>query len=250
VIEVSPALDDLIACACDPNPVLRFPTARVMAEAVEAIGRESGTLATHVQVSDYIERLVGSDLIQRRELVAQRIANGERASMSGPELVAVPEGVSAPLPLISKRPEPEPAHDSSGPIVVGIPGERRPYKLALGVGAVLVLGAAGALAWQAISKDDVVAPTGLASRPTGASQPLDTAASTAPLVTPQSQPIASTTASALGATPPQKPKSPAKPTSKKPDTKPPAAPATPGTSKGGGPIKAPEGISTANPYRR
>jgi hypothetical protein len=230
--------------------VLRFPTERVMAEAIETIGRESGKLATHGQVSDYVERLVGSDLARRRELVAERIANGERASMSGPELVSVREGVSAPLPLISKPPPPEPAEDSSGPIVVGIPGERRPWKLALGVGAVLVLGAAGAITWQAIAKDDVVTPTGLASRPTGEPQPAETTTATPPLVTPEPQPVASTAPSALAATPAQKPKSQTKPTGRKPDSKPAAAPATTGTNAGGGPLKPPEGISTAHPYRQ
>lgn len=240
-MEIEPAIDELVAVACDPNPVRRFQTARAMADSIERIGRGAGMLATHGEVSDYVERLVGTDLARRRELVAQRLANGERVSITnGPELV----GVSAPLPLVhERRPDPA-AQDSSGPIVVGIPGERRPWRLALGVSGVLVLVAAAVLGWQAVSGASEAKQTTVATPP-----PLDSTsvptASPPPEITPETapEPVASAAASANATAAPPIRKPIPRGVSK--------APASASTSTAGakGPVRPPEGISTANPYR-
>ena len=60
--------------ACHSHPEERFQTAREMLDALEAAAESIGGLARHVEVSEFVEALVGRELAERRELVKARRA--------------------------------------------------------------------------------------------------------------------------------------------------------------------------------
>jgi serine/threonine-protein kinase len=115
VANVPPAVDTLLARACASWPEMRFDTARAMAEEIERVQRELGMMATHREVAERLEALVGHDLSQRRKLVASMLEQqgpGERlVATPGPRAELAPESsVSAksadselPAPLKPRR---------------------------------------------------------------------------------------------------------------------------------------------------
>lgn len=210
VMEVPPQLDALVARACERKASLRFPTARAMADAIEQIARDTGWLASHADVADYVEKLAGTDLARRRELIAARLAtSGERA------------------PLITRELEPPPdTHE-----------ERSWPKLAFGIGALALATAAGLFAWRAFAGAE---PSAAPSTPPGASVATEPASSTSLKVEPSSaQPILVQPAP----TPVTTPRS----TPSKPSSRPAANPSKPA---GMSTVKPPDGIATENPYNR
>lgn len=84
LVTLDPAVDELLAKACAAWPEMRFETARAMAEAIERIQRDTGAVATHREVAEHVEALVGGDLEQRRRLVAgmleQRVVSGSSSA--------------------------------------------------------------------------------------------------------------------------------------------------------------------------
>lgn len=97
-VTLAPQIEALVARACDPDPAARFSSAREMADAVEAIGRYTGWLASHGDVARYVESLMGVDLERRREKVASALAERRAARTATPT-----EPVAAPTPA---RPAP------------------------------------------------------------------------------------------------------------------------------------------------
>jgi serine/threonine-protein kinase len=71
---VAPQIDALVSRACARERSQRFPSARDMAEAIETIERETGQVATHSEVAEYVELLVGADLSRRRTLIESVLA--------------------------------------------------------------------------------------------------------------------------------------------------------------------------------
>ncbi len=90
-ITIAPQIEEILARACDADPSRRFPTARGMADAIEAIGRDTGWIASHANVADYVDGLLGVDLARRRERVA--------ALLSRPVTAAHAEEDEAPAVL-------------------------------------------------------------------------------------------------------------------------------------------------------
>lgn len=115
VANVPPAVETLLARACASWPEMRFETARAMAEEIESVQRELGMMATHREVAERLDALVGRDLEQRRQLVAsmlERQGSEERLAASpGPRVEsALKSTVSAesadselPAPLRPRR---------------------------------------------------------------------------------------------------------------------------------------------------
>jgi serine/threonine-protein kinase len=62
-------LEEIVARACAKDPKERFQTAREMLDALEAAALETGQLARHLQVAEYVERLAGEELRERRETI-------------------------------------------------------------------------------------------------------------------------------------------------------------------------------------
>lgn len=92
-VRVAPQLEAILARACSPDPDARFPTARAMADAVEHMGRETGWLAAHSEVAQYVARVAGKRFEALRAMIAARSADRRRSIESGaytPALVRAP----------------------------------------------------------------------------------------------------------------------------------------------------------------
>jgi hypothetical protein len=70
-----------------------------MAERIEAISRETGWVASHAEVSDLVEKLAGTDLERRRDLIAKQIADG-----AGTIRLEIPREELTAIPLVRNRP--------------------------------------------------------------------------------------------------------------------------------------------------
>jgi eukaryotic-like serine/threonine-protein kinase len=73
-LRVAPEIVDLVGKACAGTVAARFQSAREMAAAIEALGRDRGWLATHHEVSEWVDGLIGTDLSRRRERIASLLS--------------------------------------------------------------------------------------------------------------------------------------------------------------------------------
>jgi serine/threonine-protein kinase len=80
-VPVPPQLDALVAKATHVEPQSRFQSAKSMARTIEALGRETGWLATHSEVAEWARALVSHDLDERRKALA--IASARRSTSTG-----------------------------------------------------------------------------------------------------------------------------------------------------------------------
>lgn len=255
-VVVAPQIAEIVERACAPDPAARFQTAREMAERIEAVGRDTGWIASHGEVARFLDALLAKDLARRRERIAEALASLE-------DRVTHTE-----IPLVVQRPGgPEtPAAWTGDPDTeVTVPLRRGPP--AALIGGVALLAAAGAgLAWAA-------------STPRGAADPVRSAASDT--TTPEgaapepsarrptsvhhrdAAPSADAATSASSRAPAPRPPEPAPPRSEARAAPAPAAtpaPEAPAPALAPAPAAAPAalqdpgeppapGISKANPYR-
>jgi serine/threonine-protein kinase len=63
--------------ACHRDPKQRFRSARAMLDALETAGKAIGGLARHVEVAEFVDGLVGDELLSRRELIKSSRLNLE-----------------------------------------------------------------------------------------------------------------------------------------------------------------------------
>ncbi len=70
-LAIAPAVEAIVARACERDPAARFPTARAMLEAIEELGRHTGWIASHGEVAALVEDLAGRELAARRATVAR-----------------------------------------------------------------------------------------------------------------------------------------------------------------------------------
>ena len=73
-LSVAPEIVDLVGRACARDVTARFQSAREMAAAIEALGRDRGWLATHHEVTQFVDGVVGTDLSRRREHIASLLS--------------------------------------------------------------------------------------------------------------------------------------------------------------------------------
>jgi tRNA A-37 threonylcarbamoyl transferase component Bud32 len=92
-LSIAPAIEALVARACHPDPARRFPSARVMLEAIEALGRDTGWIASHAEVADWVETLVGRELRARRAAILRAVEG--LAEPGSPSAPATTEGRGA-----------------------------------------------------------------------------------------------------------------------------------------------------------
>ncbi|MDB4986413.1 MAG: serine/threonine protein kinase [Myxococcaceae bacterium] len=83
----SPELDAVIARACHRDPRARFQSARAMLDALESAVSQAGPIASHVQVAEYVESVVGPELAARRARIQarRRELDGDLADEPAPE---------------------------------------------------------------------------------------------------------------------------------------------------------------------
>jgi serine/threonine-protein kinase len=122
---VPEALADIVNTACRSDAGQRFQTARQMLEALEAARGAIGASATHFDVAEYLERVVGPDLNARRKSIAAAPAprqdaqeprdiqpRGSRAVFAYAALAVAAAGA---LVLMFNRPPVEGSGGSEGP---------------------------------------------------------------------------------------------------------------------------------------
>lgn len=80
VADVPPQVDAIVsrACAMDAND--RFQSAREMSQAIEEVARFTGWMASHAEVSAFVEQLLGHDLARRRERVSSVLQTLDEAT--------------------------------------------------------------------------------------------------------------------------------------------------------------------------
>ena len=238
--KVAPQVDELVARACHKVAANRFQTAREMADVIEKIGRDTGWLATHGEVADFVERLVGMDLKRRREKVAAFVTEPHRVPTYNS---------NAPPPALQERTELK-RNITGATVGVEVPARNAKGPMLVVGGAVVALALAGVV-WMKSSgeKPPAAATAEAAGKPPEPAvtepKPVEPAAVAAPAATPP--PSAST---AVVATPPEPPapktsaKRPAAAPKPPPVSKPVATPAAPPASPSPG-----DGILKPNPYR-
>jgi serine/threonine protein kinase len=236
-VTVAPALEEIVARACDRAPANRFATAEDMLRALDELGRRTGWLASHAEVASLVEVLLGAELRARRATIAQRLsAPGRSLSPALPMSTPVPLSMESPTPAPRRSPPPPPP-EALAPttriarsIPTAAPGgaPRGRSRVALLIGAITAV-SAGVVAWTL--RD-----------PARSAPPADEppAPASAPPNAPSSAPAASITAVSTSSGPTPQPLSSAAPTAR------PTAPPRPSAV----PTALPTGISTANPYRK
>jgi hypothetical protein len=226
-LAIAPAIEAIVARACQRDPAARFATARAMLEAFEELGRHTGWIASHGEVAAVVEELAGRELAARRAAVARArgLATGATPRVT---VVSVPERKS---------------------YAIGRP--------ALAAGALLVLlGAAALIAARRGGHEASPLPAppaaSVAPDPSGVAPETRAPASPAPALSSEptasiatATPIAPTAAAPrAGAPPPRR--------TAEPRATPPPPPKEASDLKpihGGGPAGDPAVITTANPYR-
>jgi hypothetical protein len=202
-------------------------------------------MASHAEVADYVERLAGTDLARRRQLIAERLASGERAPIDGRE-----------NDLPRTRTTAGSTFSSDSAVIADV--QPRWAKLAFGVGAVALVLAAGLFAWRAFG----TGPSGSRSSSVdSASTAIATQPAPSEALEPRTKPTAEPVAVEPAPTATVKSQAHIRPTSRT-GGKPPApsttaaaapaapAPAQPSKPAGMSTVKPPDGIATDNPYKR
>ncbi len=231
-IAIAPQIEQIVARACDAEAAYRFPTARAMSDAIEAVGRDTGWIASHSEVAGFVDALMGVDLGRRRERVAELMNRPVTAAHSDAQPAAAHSNA---------QPAAEPAQP---------PRQRRGTLLAVG-GAVVVAGVAAA-AWSMHR-----ATVGAAA---------SAAASALPEAAPVVAPSRAATSAARTSPPPESPDTASAAANPPPSAGPTAAsprkvggspvraphraafPHT-ATPTAAGPVAPPDHISKKNPYR-
>jgi eukaryotic-like serine/threonine-protein kinase len=103
-LELAPEIRELVATACARDPRERFSTAREMAAVIERFDRERGWVASHHEVADLVQRLLGRRLQARRDFIAELAPQLEPTRLR--ELALAPTRRERDLVKIEPRSEP------------------------------------------------------------------------------------------------------------------------------------------------
>jgi serine/threonine-protein kinase len=234
-------LEGIVARACSRDPTLRFQTARQMLDALEAAGRETGCLARHMEVAEYVERLAGAELRERREAINNQRVLAENTGEKTEEST-LPIASGATQAAWRKSWVTADLSDSGVVELEETLAPRRSRGKRLAVAAVALAAVGGALGWALSGEGPDSAPTSGTSAET--SQPkTDTApsATEAAAEQPALPSAAASDALGSGAAPAGSPGQPSRSRGTR----------TPRTgSKRSGTTDKLNQISTTNPYRQ
>ena len=95
-VKVAPELEALVAKACARAPGDRYQTAAEMNRAIQELGRRTGWIADHADVSRFLLELCGKDIRRVREAVA-------RVSSWPPARLSIPSSIPSSVPDNSRR---------------------------------------------------------------------------------------------------------------------------------------------------
>jgi serine/threonine-protein kinase len=263
-VNVPSELRALIARACDRDPTRRFQSARAMTAAIEALDREHGWVASHAEVAECVELLLGQSLRRRRHALAERgrARTPEHHAPSAERQVVAEAATELPA---AATPHPNPSPSSKlGPertIVLPVPAaqQREPASVvrrsrrsrtAILAGTLAVVAAIALLAALLIAhRRNIGAPTavlGPIPPPPAITAPAPPAPTLVPLPALSAAPTqqASTRVPTVASTPPRAPRQSRAAT---PAAAPvPHEPAAPTVAP---PPPAVDGIQKRNPYR-
>jgi serine/threonine-protein kinase len=114
-LEIEPEFDEIIARACRTDPRQRFRTARQMHDALEALAKRTCGIASHVEVAEYVERVMGNELAARRDKIRAR-----RSDLQAPSMIvtqrALEPAVDPDLQATEARLAPVSIEDAFNPI--------------------------------------------------------------------------------------------------------------------------------------
>jgi eukaryotic-like serine/threonine-protein kinase len=218
---IAPAIEAIVARACERDPERRFPSARAMLETTEEVGRHTGWIASHAEVAELVRDLAGPDLAARRAAIAAVVRGGAKAG-----------GAADSEPEERRRLRP-----SLRRTWVAVAGAAS-ILAALAVGLSFARGRAGSVAPERVPADRVEPPPPVGPSPRASSPIAPSSSSAEPAVAAS----ATAQASASGAPPAPPSSPPPRPAASSRSTAPPPRPAAkdPRTSVG---------ITTSNPYR-
>jgi eukaryotic-like serine/threonine-protein kinase len=121
------ALDDVIARALDPDPTLRFQTARAMRDALAAAAAAAGPIPTSEAVGELLGDLFRREREERRQAVRRYVNEYARESAAPAAGHATPEGVALPSLPGGARPwsgsqAPQASRSTGAPRLAASPG--------------------------------------------------------------------------------------------------------------------------------
>jgi eukaryotic-like serine/threonine-protein kinase len=87
-------LDEIVQKACARDPAQRYPTASAMGSALAAFARNTGWIATHVEVAEFVEELCGDRLELLRSEVRDSHVSLRPPPLSTPAAELAPTGAS------------------------------------------------------------------------------------------------------------------------------------------------------------
>jgi serine/threonine-protein kinase len=214
-------IEAIIARACQARASDRFATARQMVDALEDFGRRGGSIASQVEVAEYVEAMAGELLDERRQRIADRLA-----------AQGLPQVSTSPPPAIGGPQHTAPASTTDARTTDSAPSLRR-YAVATVAIAAAVIGITLATSGSRAPDAAVLAPSSFSPAAQMPSSAFTAATAVAPEPIPE--PVPAIAASAVPS--PSSAKSAPHVKRSTAEPKNPAGPAVPTE------------ISTANPYR-
>jgi serine/threonine protein kinase len=234
-VSVAPELRAFVAKACAHESKDRFQSAREMAAVLEHFDRDYGWVGSHADVARTVDRLLGTELRQRRERIARLLPGLGSRDTDAKLALSLRRTEADPRPHIAKPARPAPPQPSA---------VRRFAPHAVGVALILALAAALASSGPGepaqgpptIVRSQATPPPAVAREPP-APEPVVTPAQTVPLpsATLPADPLPPATEVAASSAPPRAQSPGARPTKRV------AEPAPAAPSDGG--------LRRKNPYR-
>jgi hypothetical protein len=235
-ISLHPGFDEIIAKACRTDPRQRFQSAREMHDALEALTKQTYGIASHMEVAEYVERVMGAELAARRDKIRAKRSELEAAAEGGVDLTAdTDQQTNAMLAPVSIEDAFNPVEASTGHVVRAAWKRSRRSQQLFYVG-VLALALAAGYAALALYAGGAPPQTRRIPQPAAAATPPPVPLQLSPSAPQTVQPRELSDASA--ASEPGEQLTPEAPAS--------VRPRLPERAK----LRRPHGISTKNPYRR
>jgi serine/threonine protein kinase len=234
-ISLHPSYDDIIARACRADPRQRFQSAREMHDALEGVAKGSYGIASHIEVAEHVERIMGAELAARRERIRLRRSDLEAVAERGVDLTGDTDKQTNPMHApVSIEDAFNPVEASTGHVVREAWKRSRRSQLLFYAGALVLALAAGYAALALYANGERAASQRI---------PPPDAPAAPPATPPQLPPSAPQTVQ-LHELPDASPPSD-EPPSQQAAPAAPARPRLPDRAK-----RKQPGISTRNPYRR
>jgi serine/threonine-protein kinase len=244
--EVHPALETITMKTLERDPQKRFASAAVFSDELEKAARSIHALASVREVAEYVQKVMGQEIAQQREVVRAWLAQSEPSRTELEErdiIVGMPGGASSSVSSAAISIPPNLLAPSPGPDLLSeiIRARRKRKSKVWGSAVTAALVAAGA--WAVHKRDDLsVAIWGDHSAPTHAVTESAPASPAPASPTPASVAVAPAALPTASAAEPPPPAPPSRPTGKPVGQLPPERPPAPVY-----PVRRPRPVSPSPP---